>query len=199
MEPIILASGSLRRQDFFRLLGLPFSIMPSRADETPALGLDPRAQAEDIARRKVDAVLAVLESRVPNWILAADTVISVDGEVFGKCADREEARSMLLRLSGRSHQVVTAMALYNGRRKAVDCRSNVSEVLFSALGDEELEWYLDTGEWQGVAGGYRIQGLAACFVKEIRGSYSSVVGLPLHDFYVMLRENGYPYAGLKPF
>jgi septum formation protein len=94
----------------------------------------------------------------------------------------------------REHDVVTALALYNGHQGIVDCRSNLSTVRFADLSEKEIEWYLDSGEWQGVAGSYRIQGIGGCFISEIRGSYSSIVGLPLHDFYVMLRENGYAYS-----
>jgi septum formation protein len=195
METIILASGSLRRQDYLRLLGLPFSIMPSRASEEPSPGLDPRAQAEAIARRKVDEVVKTLEGRLPPWILGADTLIIVDGQVYGKPKDKEDARKMLRTLSGREHEVVTALALYNGRTKSIDSRSNLSFVRFADLSEAEVDWYLETGEWQGVAGSYRIQGLASCFISEIRGSYSSIVGLPMHEFYVMLRENGYSYSG----
>jgi len=196
MEPIILASGSLRRQEYFRLLSLPFSIMPSRANEVPTPGLEPRAQAEEIALRKVNEVIKILASRLPPWILGADTVIVVDGKVYGKPTEREDARAMLNTLSGREHEVITALALYNGKTKVIDCRSNISTVRFTQFSDAELEWYLDTGEWQGVAGAYRIQGLASCFISEIHGSYSSIVGLPMHDFYVMLRENGYSYMDL---
>jgi len=194
MEPIILASGSLRRHEFFRLLGLPFSIMRSHADETLVPGLDSRGQAESIARAKVEALLKVIANGSPPWILAADTIIDVDGAVFGKPKDREDAKGMLDRLSGREHQVITSLALYNGRTKAIDCRSNISSVRFMEMSVREIDWYLDTGEWQGVAGSYRLQGIGGCFVSEIKGSYSSIVGLPLHDFYVMLHENGYDYS-----
>jgi septum formation protein len=91
--------------------------------------------------------------------------------------------------------VITAVALFNGRARAIDCRSVVSAVSFAPLGEEEMEWYLNTGEWQGVAGGYKIQGLASCFISGLQGSYSAVVGLPLHEFYVMLKQNGYAYGG----
>jgi len=195
METIILASGSLRRQDYFRLLGLPFSIMPSRVDETPSPGLSPREQAEEIAVRKVNEIVRVLEDRLPPWILGADTIIAVDDTVFGKPADKDSARAMLKQLSGRSHEVVTAIALFNGRTKQMDRRSVLSRVRFAEIGQGELEWYLDTGEWQGVAGAYRLQELASCFIAEIQGSYSGIVGLPMHEFYVMLRENGYSYGG----
>jgi septum formation protein len=194
MEPIILASGSLRRQEYFRLLGLPFNIMPSLIDETYEEGLSPRETAEDLAARKVNKIIELLKGRTPPWICGADTVISVDKDIFGKPLDRDDARRMLFSLQGRDHEVVTAVALFNGREKFLDCRSVTSVVSFAPLQENEIEWYLNTGEWQGVAGAYRIQGLADCFVSSIKGSFSSIVGLPLHEFYVMLRENGYPYG-----
>jgi septum formation protein len=194
MEPIILASGSLRRQEYFRLLGLPFSIMPPLIDEDPGDIRDPRKLAEDLSIRKVKKIIDLLKGRNPPWICGADTIISVDGDVYGKPKDREDAQRMLRRLQGREHQVITGVSLYNGGAETIDCRSVVSEVSFAPLTEAEIEWYLGTGEWQGVAGAYRIQGLAACFVSGVRGSPSSIVGLPMHEFYVMLKENGYPYA-----
>ncbi|MDR1596135.1 MAG: Maf family protein [Treponema sp.] len=194
MEPIILASGSLQRQEFFKLLSLPFSIMPAQIDESTQGNLKPRELAEELAVRKVNKIVELLSGRIPNWIFGADTLISVDGDVYGKPGDRDDAQSMLTRLQGRSHEVVTAMALYRGREKTVDCRSVVSSVTFASIRHEDLEWYLDTGEWQGAAGAYKIQGLAGCFVSGISGSYSGIVGLPMHEFYVMLKENGYSYG-----
>jgi septum formation protein len=194
MEPIILASGSLRRQEYFKLLGLPFNIMPSYVDETPQMDMSHKEQAEQIAERKVRKILEVLDGRLPLWILGADTMISIDNKVFGKPADRQEAYTMLKTLAGRTHEVITAMALYVGREKRIALKSVTSQVRFSTLSPEEIEWYLDTGEWQGVAGAYQIQGLASCFISCIEGSYSGIVGLPIHEFYGMLRENGYPYG-----
>jgi septum formation protein len=194
MEPIILASGSLRRQEYFRLLGLPFNIMPPRVEEDYEPHLSPREVTEELATRKVNRIVELLRGRIPPWICGADTVVAVEGHIFGKPADREDAREMLLKLRGRDHEVVTAVALFNGQQRSVDCRSVVSTVSFAPLGDEDIEWYLDTGEWQGVAGAYKIQGLAACLISGIRGSYSGIVGLPLREFYVMLKENGYPYG-----
>jgi septum formation protein len=172
--------------------------MPAQIDE--ALGGDaetaaePRARAEELAVRKVNKILELLASRLPGWIFAADTLIAVDGEIYGKPADREDAQEMLQKLQGRSHEVVTAMALYNGKGKTVDCRSTVSQVTFAPLSREDIDWYLDTGEWQGVAGAYKVQGLASCFISNINGSYSGIVGLPLREFYVMLKDNGYAYG-----
>jgi septum formation protein len=87
------------------------------------------------------------------------------------------------------------VALYNRRKETIDCRSVSCAVAFAPLSDSEIEWYLDTNEWQGAAGAYRIQGLAGCFITSVTGSPSAVAGLPLRDLYVMLRDNGYPYGG----
>ncbi|MDR2392861.1 MAG: Maf family protein [Treponema sp.] len=194
MEPIILASGSLRRQEYFRLMGLPFSIMPSMINESPKKNLHPKEFAEDLSIRKVKKIIEVLQGRIPPWICGADTVVSANGEIFGKPADREDAKRMLARLQGRDHKVITAVALFKGREKSIDCRSVESVVSFTPLSETEMEWYLNTGEWQGVAGAYKIQGLAGCFVSHIKGSYSAVVGLPVHEFYAMLKDNGYAYV-----
>jgi len=230
MEPIILASASPRRQDFFRLMGIPFTCVPAMIDETPPPGLTPRQAAEDLALRKALAVAERLKNKKPRstavlrtarsfteflvrklpflretprcprgqpnsvvkspWIFAADTIVVLDNEIFGKPADRNDARRMLERLAGRRHEVITAMALYNGRLKTTDCRSKTSEVAFGPLTGAAIAWYLDSGEWEGVAGAYRLQGLGACLIEEINGSPSGVAGLPLYDFYAMLKDNG---------
>ena len=194
VEPIILASGSLRRQEYFKLMGLPFSISPAAIDEEEGNITDPVQAAQDRAVRKVNKVIELMAGRLPWWICGADTIVSVDGGIYNKPTDRDNARDMLRSLSGREHSVITAMALYNGKTKKIDCRSASCRVQFADLSDGEIEWYLDTGEWQEVAGAYRIQGLAGLFIKSISGSPSTVVGLPLHDFYAMLRDNGYQYG-----
>jgi septum formation protein len=194
MEPIILASSSLRRQDYFKLLGLPFNIMPSMLDEIPKPGQSPHDYTQDMAVRKINKILEQLRGRIPRWICGADTVISVNGEIFGKPQDRNEAQMMMEKLQGREHTVSTSVALFSGKTQTTDCRSVESNVVFAPISGEEIEWYLNTGEWQGVAGSYKIQGLGGCFVSSIKGSYSSVVGLPIHEFYVMLIENGYQYG-----
>jgi septum formation protein len=177
-------------------MGLPFNIMPSRADEDYNEDLSPREVTEELAVRKVNRIIELLQGRTPPWICGADTVVSMDGKIFGKPPSREDARNMLNALQGRDHHVVTAVALFNGREKSIDCRSVVSTVTFSPLSETEIDWYLNTGEWQGVAGAYKVQGLASCLISHIEGSYSSIVGLPMHEFYVMLRENGYPYGDM---
>jgi septum formation protein len=194
MEPIILASGSLKRQEYFKMLGLPFSILPTEIDESQIEQTNPLKITGELAKRKVEKVIEVMKDRLPRWICGADTVISLDGKIFGKPADREEAAAMLRELSGKQHKVVTSIALYNGRDGKIHCRGSSCTVSLAPLTEAEIEWYLDTNEWQGVAGSYRIQGLAGCFISQIKGSPSTVAGLPLREFYVMLRDNGYPYG-----
>ncbi|MDR2149550.1 MAG: Maf family protein [Spirochaetaceae bacterium] len=194
MEPIILASGSLQRQEYFRLLDLPFSIMPPVIDESYDENCEPHKVVEDIALRKVAKIVELLGDRTPPWICSADTIVCVDKKILGKPANREDARSMLNMLQGRDHEVITAVALSRGWDGHILCRSVSSAVSFAPLSEKEIEWYLDTGEWQGAAGAYKIQGLAGCYISCIKGSYSSIVGLPLHELYAMLRVSGYPYG-----
>jgi septum formation protein len=192
MESIILASGSPRRQEYFRLLGLPFTIEPAMIDESAVQSEEPRKLAGELARRKAMAVAERAKDRNPPWIFGADTIVVLDGEVFGKPHDRLDARRMLGRLAGREHEVITAMALYRGCTGKIDCRSVSARVVVAPLSAAEIEWYLDSGEWQGAAGAYRLQGLGGCFITSVAGPPSAVVGLPLRDFYALLRDNGYP-------
>jgi len=194
MEPIILASGSSRRQEYFKMLGLPFSVMPARIDESLCKQKDPKKLTSELAVKKIEKVLEEMRNRLPWWIFGADTVIAIEDKIFGKAQNRENAASMLKELSGREHQVITSMALYNGREKNIDSRTVSCAVVFDLMTEAEINWYLKTNEWQGVAGAYRIQGLASCFINRIEGTSSAVAGLPLREFYVMLRDNGYPYG-----
>jgi septum formation protein len=194
MESIILASGSLRRQEYFKLLGLPFNTMATRIDESQTKQTDPLKLTAELAVKKVKKAIEIMKDSLPKWICGADTVISLGTKIFGKPENQEEAAEMLKKLSGKEHTVTTSVALYNGREKKIDSCTAVCKVEFAPLSEEEIEWYLDTNEWQGVAGAYRIQGLASCFITKIKGSPSTVIGLPLREFYVMLRDNGYPYG-----
>jgi septum formation protein len=195
MEPIILASSSPRRQEYFRLLSLPFTVLSAPVDETlGGASPEPQAAAEELAIRKVRRALEFPEGKDALWIFAADTLVSLDGRIYGKPRNREEAGETLSALSGREHRVITAMVLYRGEKKITGCRSVITTVSFAPLSNEEIQWYLESGEWQGAAGAYRIQGLGACFVSSIQGSYSAVVGLPIREFYVMLSDNGYHFG-----
>ena len=192
METIILASGSKQRLDYFRLLGLPFRVIPSMLDEaaeTAETGVCGRQTVEQLALRKAQKVSDSISEK--TWIAGADTMIFLDGKSFGKPESRQNAFEMLTALQGRTHEVITAIALINEAKNIRDYCSVASKVTFAKMEKNELEWYLDTGEWEGAAGSYKIQGKASCFISRIDGSYSSIVGLPLHEFYVMLKNNGY--------
>jgi septum formation protein len=198
MDAIMLASGSLKRQEYFKLLGLPFSILPAEIDESKINEKDPLKFTTELAKRKVQKVMDVMKGRMPRWICGADTVIATEDAIIGKAQNREEAAGMLRNLSGKQHKVITSVALYNDHTKNIDCRSAGCTVDFAPLTDEEIEWYVNTNEWQGVAGAYRIQGLGGCLITQIQGSPSTVAGLPLYEFYVMLRDNGYPFGAKLP-
>jgi len=194
MEPIILASKSPQRQEILKRLNIPFISIPSEADETVDKDLSPEKAVERIALRKAEAVLhSPLKINTP-WIVAADTLIFSHGEPMGKPADLEQARCMLQSYSDTSHKVITAVCCYDEKLGRISTRTAISEVFFKKLSNAELDWYLGTGEWQGAAGGYRIQGTSACFVTRIEGSYSGIMGLPIYELYDILTEHGYSFT-----
>ena len=193
METIVLASGSPRREEYLRLLGLPFYCIPAQIDEVFDEAAEPKTVAAELAARKVSKIVEILKAESPLWVCGADTIISLDRKIFGKPGDRLDAGQMLMAFQGRDHKVVTSIALYNGRTKTIDSRTVESTVSFATMTEGEIEWYLDSGEWRDAAGAYKIQGLASCFIGAISGSYSSIMGLPLKEFYDILRCNGYPY------
>ena len=192
MEPIILASSSPRRQEILKMLKITFRVIAPNIDETISSLLDHEEIPELLAREKVLAVIHSLpaEQEIP-WVLGADTIISFDGKIYGKPENQEEAFEFLKTFQGKTHKVITALVLYNGKTKETTSRVSTTEVTFAPMSDEEIQWYVDTGEWHGAAGGYRIQSLASVFVSNIKGSYSGVIGLPIFELYDMLKEQGY--------
>lgn len=175
---LMLASASPRRLELLRQAGIDPEVRPADIDETPRDGEEPVDYARRMSLEKARAVAAAVDATRP--ILAADTIVHIpDGEprILGKPASADEARVMLGRLSGRSHEVVTAYTLlYKGGERG---RAVQTDVTFRALSPVELEGYIGSGEWQDKAGGYAVQGLAAAFVRSVRGSYTNIVGLPL--------------------
>jgi septum formation protein len=184
--PIVLASGSPRRRWLLTALGLDCEVAPVDVDETPWPGEIPAEHARRLAKEKVDA--AALRHPPDRLLLAADTVVALGEEILGKPADREDAARMLRRLSGRRHQVHTAVAARRGEETAF--RLSSSEVTFRTLRDHEIESYVATGEPLDKAGAYAIQGLAEVFVTRMSGSYSGVVGLPLCETAELLAAFG---------
>ncbi|WP_416311113.1 Maf family protein [Pseudomonas sp. W03] len=190
MSQLYLASSSPRRRELLTQIGLPFHIVPASVDETPQAGESAVAYVERLAREKALAGLHFLAQRADVCVLGADTAVVLDGRILGKPADRAEALGMLRALSGREHEVLTAVAVAN--RDRCEARVVSSRVTFRSVSMEEAERYWDTGEPHDKAGGYAIQGLAAVFVSRVEGSYSAVVGLPLCETAALLADFSIP-------
>jgi septum formation protein len=170
--PLVLASRSPQRRAILEQLGVPFEVQPADVPEQAAG--PPRAVAADNARRKAAAVAA---RRPDAVVLGVDTLVVTGEEIWGKPPTAAAARGTLRRLAGRTHDVVSGLALARGER--VDAVTAVTAVTFRPLDDRMVDWYVATGEWRGRAGGYAIQGRGAALVSAIAGDYLNVVGLPV--------------------
>lgn len=189
----ILGSGSPRRLELLAQIGVvPDEIRPPDIDETPHRAELPRPYCARISREKAAAV----EAAQGDIVLCADTTVAVGRRILGKPADRDEAASFLRLMSGRRHKVITAVAVKRGTR--VWERDVMSTVRMKSLADDELNAYLDSGDWQGKAGGYGIQGAASALIPWISGSFTGIVGLPLAETANLLRAAGYPLYGERP-
>jgi septum formation protein len=186
IRPVLrLASASPRRRQLLDLIGVPHVVTPADIDETPQPGEAAGDYVMRLAREKAEAIWARHQD-LP--VLAADTTVVVDDEILGKPESAEDARAMLSRLSGRAHFVHTGIALRTTHGVAVDI--STSDVEFATLSDDMIRAYWDSGEPQGKAGSYAIQGLGAVFVSDISGSYTGVMGLPLFETAELLRYHG---------
>lgn len=188
MATLYLASGSPRRRELLTQIGVPFMTQIVPIDENALPGEAPAVYVERLARAKAQAGLAALGDVSGAVVLGADTAVVLDGRILGKPADRMQALATLRALSGRTHQVLTAVAVANATR--VHARVVSSCVSFRPLTDVEIDAYWASGEPRDKAGSYGIQGLAAVFVSRLQGSYSSVVGLPLCETAELLGEFG---------
>ncbi|MCB9763443.1 MAG: septum formation inhibitor Maf [Alphaproteobacteria bacterium] len=187
---LTLASGSPRRRLLLGQLGYALRVAPADIDETPRPGEGPVDFALRMAREKAAA------GAHPGLVLAADTVVHLDGHILGKPADAAEARAMLRMLSGRAHEVTTGVCVQDGDRRWVDAVT--TEVTFRPLSEAEVSGYVATGEPFDKAGGYGIQGIGGFLVSHIRGSYTNVVGLPLAEVLDALADFGLPGPFASP-
>jgi septum formation protein len=183
----VLASESPRREQLLRLLGVPFTVAPARIDERVQAGEHPAALVVRLAVGKAERMAAAQPGDAV--VIGADTVVAVDDEVLGKPRDDGDARRMLGLLSGRSHQVVTGVAVVAAGRVATAVEETT--VTFSVLDAADIDWYLATGDHAGKAGAYGIQGVAGLFVTRLEGSFTNVVGLPLSTVRPMLADAGF--------
>lgn len=206
---LVLASASPRRQELLRGAGLSFEIQPADIDETPLPGERPRECAERLAREKA---LAVWKTRPHNVVLGADTIVVIDASIINKPLNADDAASMLRRLSGRTHQVITGVCIVapaaRGRKSThtseprtkneweilrtenweLRTASDLTLVTMSTIPANEIQEYIATGEPMDKAGAYAIQGRASRWIPRIEGDYTNVVGLPVALVYRMLRE-----------
>jgi septum formation protein len=188
---IYLASASPRRSQLLLQIDIPHEVRPVAVDESPVAGEAPTQYVLRLASRKACALWDRLPASQRLPVLAADTTVALEGEILGKPADLAEARIMLRRLAGRTHEVHTALAVLHAGGEAV--RVSTSLVTFRDLSSAEIDWYWQTGEPADKAGGYAVQGRAAVFISHIAGSYSGVMGLPLFDTWELLA----PLLGLS--
>jgi septum formation protein len=195
MQKIVLASGSDRRKKLLKQIRIPFEAIISGIEEERYPSTDPVQTVRQLALAKAEAVAAKLKPGRRRWVLGLDTVIDLDGEIIGKPKNRNDARLILERLSGRDHRVVTGIALIPGAAEQSTVESCISRVRFRTLSADEISLYLNTGEWREAAGAYRIQERGEFLVESIEGSFSNIVGLPLCLLYGMLRKANYPFPG----
>ena len=184
---MILASNSKRRQEILRDMGFNFKVLTADIEEIS----DKKEISEmilDIAEKKLDKIA---KENVNEFVLAADTVVELEGRIFGKPKSREEAESFLRILSGRTHKVITAYVFKNISKNIVIKDVVISEVKFFDLDDETINWYLDTNEPFDKAGAYGIQGQGRVLVEKIEGDYFAIMGFPVSNFLKNLRKNGY--------
>lgn len=189
LRSLVLASASPRRKELLEQIGLPFRVAPVNVDETALPDEDPAHYVERLARAKAEAGMGLLND-AEALVLGSDTTVVCDGLILGKPASREQGLAMLKQLSGRSHKVMTAVALAG--QYGCYARLAITEVHFRPLTEAEITAYWNTGEPADKAGGYGIQGKGAIFVNAIYGSYSAVVGLPLQETAELLAEAKQP-------
>ncbi len=190
---LILGSGSPRRLELLAQMGVtPHAIRPPDIDEDPRKAELPRDYVKRIASEKATAVVCADD----EVVLCADTSVALGRRIMGKPATAGEAATFLHALSGRRHKVITAVAVKRGAK--IWLRDVQTTVAFKRLSDTEINWYLSTGDWQGKAGGYGIQGPASVFCPWINGSFHAVMGLPLPETAALLTAAGYPLFGETP-
>ncbi len=191
---LVLASGSPRRREMLRNLGVEIIVRPVEVDESPLGEEPPEPYVSRLARAKARAAAGsnpTTTAGEQETVLAADTIVALDGELLGKPRDPADARRMLEQLSGREHEVLTGVAVTCAARDFRRVEVERTRVRFAELSAAEIEWYVASGEPLDKAGSYGVQGLGALFVTGLDGNYSNVVGLPLPLVYRLLREAGF--------
>jgi len=194
MNKLILASKSPRRKEILEKFNIPFSIKTSSYEEIFTKE-QPEIQVLNLSKGKIESLLKTKPEFYSSIILGADTCIDLDGEIIGKPGRRAEAEELLKSFSGRTHQVVTGLTLYNGEKGSFTQNISITNVTFAKLSTKEISWYLNTLEWENAAGGYRIQDQGSLLISSISGSWYNVMGLPIRLFYGMVASQGLTLFG----
>ena len=184
---LVLASASPRRIELLQLIGLDVLVIPSGISESHFDGETPETHVARLSREKTGSVSREYPQ---DWVLGADTIVVIDGEILGKPETEEEARLMLTKLSNREHTVFTGYTISKEAEKIVISDVVRSRVHFKDISDEEIDWYIKTDEPYDKAGGYAVQGRGAFFIRAIHGSYTNVMGLPLCEGIVVIQRVG---------
>ncbi|MCB0327770.1 MAG: septum formation protein Maf [Bdellovibrionales bacterium] len=189
-EKLVLASASPRRKSLLEMMGLECNIVPSDIDESECERESAEFLSLELSRRKLEAVRSKIKSDVQRYsYLSADTVVSLDGEIFGKPDNFEHARAMLAKLSGKTHQVHTGFRLENVKGEFVE-ESVCTDVTFASLSSGDIDDYVRTKEPMDKAGAYGIQGIGGGYILRISGSYTNVVGLPVYEVLKAMKQIG---------
>ena len=191
METIILASGSPRRQELLTKARIPFRVIPPNIDEAYESDDVVEEIVKKLAEKKVMTIVSLFKNESPRWILGVDTLVDLNGSIIGKPKNLEDAREVIYMLAGKKHRVVSGICLLPSKNDKPITKVATTDVKFKDMSDEEINYYINTGEWSGVAGGYRIQGIGSFFIERINGSFSNVMGLPMETFYGILKESNY--------
>ena len=184
---LILASKSPRRYDLLKQLGLDFEVIPSKIEEDFVPNESPREHVIRLAEAKA---MDVSNRYIDCWVIGADTIVYIDGQILGKPRNKEEAREMLRLISGKEHRVLTGISVRHSNKGKGECETVETAVRVKVLSQAEMDWYVRTGEPFDKAGGYGIQGIGSFMIESINGSYTNVVGLPLCELMQMLVRLG---------
>ncbi|HMK66213.1 MAG TPA: Maf family protein [Thermodesulfobacteriota bacterium] len=190
LSSLILASGSPRRKALLRDLGLSLKIIPAEINEIADANEPPTSFAKRMAREKAGLIARLHPER---WVLGADTVVALNGRMYGKPKNDRQAMAFLQDLSGKTHQVITGFCLCHKKNRIAFAKSVRTQVTFKILSRQEIKWYVRTEEPRDKAGAYAIQGQGAFCIQKIRGSYTNVVGLPVSEVLEALEK----YAGFR--
>ena len=192
MKKIVLASKSIDRSELFRRSKIPFEVLTTNVDEEGYKReiADPIALIEKLAEVKALEARKLLKSKNEDAIIiAADTIVELNGEIIGKASDEQEAFNVLKKLAGKTHRLMTGIAITDSSSKKLIIDHDITAVSFLTLSDEEIWGYIKSGEWKGRAGDYSIRDKASLFIESIEGSTSNVIGLPMHEVHEILKKN----------